>query len=156
MNVNATFFAELIAFCLFIFITYRYLWPSFSNILEARQEEISEGLEAASQSLRKLEEANEESRKLVEDAKSEASSLIAQAGTRGDQIVDEAKTQAIEEQKKIKDSAEADIEQNITKAKEGLREEVAALVIAGAEQILNKEVDESSNKDIVDALIKEL
>ena len=40
--------------------------------------------------------------------------------------------------------------------KEGLREEVAALVIAGAEQILNKEVDESSNKDIVDALIKEL
>ena len=60
------------------------------------------------------------------------------------------------EQKKIKDSAEADIEQNITKAKEGLREEVAALVIAGAEQILNKEVDESSNKDIVDALIKEL
>ena len=48
MNVNATFFAELIAFCIFIFITYRYLWPSFSNILEARQEEISEGLEAAS------------------------------------------------------------------------------------------------------------
>ena len=113
-------------------------------------------MEAASQSQRKLEEANEESRKLVEDAKSEASSLIAQAGSRGDQIVDEAKTQAIEEQKKIKDSAEADIEQNITKAKEGLREEVAALVIAGAEQILNKEVDESSNKDIVDALIKEL
>ena len=55
MNVNATFFAELIAFCIFIFITYRYLWPSFSNILEARQEEISEGLEAASQSQRKLE-----------------------------------------------------------------------------------------------------
>ena len=58
--------------------------------------------------------ANEESRKLVEDAKSEASTLIAQAGSRGDQIVDEAKNQAIEEQKKIKDSAEADIEQNIT------------------------------------------
>ena len=72
MNVNATFFAELIAFCIFIFITYRYLWPSFSSLLDARQEEIAGGLEAASQSQRKLEEANEESRKLVEDAKSEA------------------------------------------------------------------------------------
>ena len=101
MNVNATFFAELIAFCIFIFITYRYLWPSFSSLLDARQEEIAGGLEAASQSQRKLEEANEESRKLVEDAKSEASNLINLAGTRGDQIVDEAKSQAIEEQKKI-------------------------------------------------------
>ena len=61
-----------------------------------------------------------------------------------------------EEQKKIKASAEADIEQNITKAKEGLKQEVAALVISGAEKILNKEVDEQSNKEIVDALIKEL
>ena len=156
MNVNATFFAELIAFCIFVFITYRYLWPSFSSLLDARQEEIAGGLEAASQSQRKLEEANEESRKLVEDAKSEASNLINLAGTRGDQIVDEAKNQAIEEQKKIKASAEADIEQNIIKAKEGLKQEVAALVISGAEKILNKEIDEKSNKEIVDALIKEL
>ena len=156
MNVNATFFAELIAFCIFIFITYRYLWPSFSSLLDARQEEIAGGFEAASQSQRKLEEANEESRKLVEDAKSEASNLINLAGTRGDQIVDEAKSQAIEEQKKIKASAEADIEQNITKANEGLKQEVAALVISGAEKILNKEIDEESNKEIVDALIKEL
>ena len=93
MNVNATFFAELIAFCIFIFITYRYLWPSFSSLLDARQEEIAGGLEAASQSQRKLEEANEESKKLVEDAKAEASNLINLAGTRGDQIVDEAKNQ---------------------------------------------------------------
>jgi len=156
MNVNATFFAELIAFCIFIFVTYRYLWPSFSSILDARRDEIAEGLEAASQSQRKLEDANEESRKLVEDAKSEASNLINLAGNRGDQIVDEAKNQAAEEQKKIKASAEADIEQNITKAKEGLKQEVAALVISGAEKTLNKEVDEKSNKDIVDALIKEL
>ena len=156
MNVNATFFAELIAFCIFIFITYRYLWPSFSSLLDARQEEIAGGIEAASQSQRKLEEANEESRKLIEDAKSEASNLINLAGTRGDQIVDEAKNQATEEQKKIKASAEADIEPNLTKAKEGLIQEVAALVISGAEKILNKEVDEKSNKEIVDALIKEL
>ena len=54
---------------------------------------------------------------MIEDAKNEASSLINQAGSRGDQIVEEAKTQATEEQIKIKSAAEADIEQNITKAK---------------------------------------
>ena len=126
------------------------------NLLEDRRKEISDGLEAASQSQRKLEEANTESSKILDEAKAEASNLINQAGSRGDQILDEAKNQAVEEQKKIKASAEADIEQNINKAKEGLRREVSALVIAGAEQILNKEVDEKANKEIVEKLIKEL
>ena len=156
MNINATFFAELLAFCIFVFITYRYIWPSMENLLEDRRKEISDGLEAASQSQRKLEEANTESSKNLDEAKAEASNLINQAGSRGDQILDEAKNQAVEEQKKIKASAEADIEQNINKAKEGLRQEVSALVIAGAEQILNKEVDEKANKEIVEKLIKEL
>ena len=124
--------------------------------MEDRRKEISDGLEAASQSQRKLEEANTESSKILDEAKAEASNLINQAGSRGDQILDEAKNQAVEEQKKIKASAEADIEQNINKAKEGLRQEVSALVIAGAEQILNKEVDEKANKEIVEKLIKEL
>ena len=91
---------------------------------------------------------------MIEDAKSEASTLINQAGTRGDQIVEEAKTQASEEQQKIKTAAEADIEQNVSKAKENLKQEVSALVIAGAAKILEKEVDEKSNKEIIDELIK--
>ena len=131
MNINATFFAELLAFCIFVFITYRYIWPSMENLLEDRRKEISDGLEAASQSQRKLEEANTESSKILDEAKAEASNLINQAGSRGDQIIDEAKNQAVEEQKKIKASAEADIEQNINKAKEGLKQELSALVDLG-------------------------
>ena len=156
MNVDATFFAELLAFSIFIFITYRYLWPSFSSILDSRREEISKGLEAASESQKKLEEAEDASRKMIEDAKNEASSLINQAGSRGDQIVEEAKTQATEEQLKIKSATEADIEQNVTKAKENLKQEVSSLVLAGAAKILEKEVDAESNKQIIDDLIKEL
>ena len=79
MNINATFFAELLAFCIFVFITYRYIWPSMENLLEDRRKEISDGLEAASQSQRKLEEANKESATILDEAKAEASSLINQA-----------------------------------------------------------------------------
>ena len=100
MNINATFFAELLAFCIFVFITYRYIWPSMENLLEDRRKEISDGLEAASESRRKLEEANKESATILDGAKAEASSLINQANSRADQIVDEAKEQAVEEAKK--------------------------------------------------------
>ena len=156
MNINATFFAELLAFCIFVFITYRYIWPSMENLLEDRRKEISDGLEAASQSQRKLEEANKESVMILDGAKAEASSLINQANSRADQIIDEAKEQAVEEAKKIKLSAEADIEQSTNKAKDGLKEEVAALVIAGAQKILDKEINAKANKDIIDSLIKKI
>ena len=51
---------------------------------------------------------------------------------------------------------QADIEQNVTKAKENLKQEVSSLVLAGAAKILEKEVDAESNKQIIDDLIKEL
>ena len=62
----------------------------------------------------------------------------------------------LEEAKKIKLSAEADIEQSANKAKDGLRDEVAALVIAGAQKILDKEINAKANKDIIDSLIKKI
>ena len=93
---------------------------------------------------------------ILDGAKAEASSLINQANSRADQIVDEAKEQAVEEAKKIKLSAEADIEQSANKAKDGLRDEVAALVIAGAQKILDKEINAKANKDIIDSLIKKI
>ena len=126
------------------------------NLLEDRRKEISDGLEAASQSQRKLEEANKESATILDGAKAEASSLINQANSRADQIVDEAKEQAAEEAKKIKLSAEADIEQSANKAKDGLRDEVAALVIAGAQKILDKEINAKAKKDLIAAVINKI
>ena len=126
------------------------------NLLEDRRKEISDGLEAASQSQRKLEEANKETATILDGAKAEASSLINQANSRADQIVDEAKEQAVEEAKKIKLSAEADIEQSANKAKDGLRDEVAALVIAGAQKMLDKEINAKANKEIIESLIKQI
>mgnify|MGYP003320836870 CR=1 FL=1 len=109
-----------------------------SNVEQAEiQKDVME-YNAKVEESRKLEEANKESATILDEAKAEASSLINQANSRADQIVDEAKEQAAEEAKKIKLSAEADIEQSANKAKDGLRDEVASLVIAGAQKILDK------------------
>ena len=156
MNINATFFAELIAFCIFVFITYRYIWPSMASVLEERRKEIDEGLQAASESKRQLEEAKEESSRVIDAAKSEASTLINQAGSRADQLIDEAKEQATEEAKKIKENDESDIDKTTNKAKETLKQEISDMIVSATSKILNKEIDESANKEIVDQLIKEL
>ena len=71
-------------------------------------------------------------------------------------LIDIFNSLPLEEAKKIKLSAEADIEQSANKAKDGLRDEVAALVIAGAQKILDKEINAKANKDIIDSLIKKI
>ena len=56
-------------------------------------------------------------------------------------MIEEAKSRASEEGAKIVAAARAEAEQEATRAREMLREEVAALAVRGAEQILRREVD---------------
>ncbi|MEC7865495.1 MAG: F0F1 ATP synthase subunit B [Pseudomonadota bacterium] len=156
MNFNFTLIGQLLAFILFVWFCMRYIWPPMLRILEEREKEIADGLNAASEGKRELEEASVKKKEILKDAKEEAAELINQAGQRANQLVEDAKTSAQKEAEKIKVSAQNDLEQNTKRAREELRSEVAILAVAGAEKILNSEIDEKKNSDLIDELTKEL
>jgi len=52
--------------------------------------------------------------------------------------------------------AKADIDQQIARARETLREQVAALAVAGAEKILRREVNAQSHAELLGQLKKEI
>jgi F-type H+-transporting ATPase subunit b len=56
----------------------------------------------------------------------------------------------------LKRLARDEIEQEINRARDVLRAQVAALAIAGAEKILRKEVDANKHADILNELATEL
>ena len=126
------------------------------GVLEEREKEIADGLNAASEGRRELEEANVKKEEILQDAKKEAADLVNQANQRANQLVEDAKTSAQEEAERIKISAQNDVEQGAKRAREELRAEVATLAVAGAEKILNSEIDEKKNSEILDELKKEL
>ena len=126
------------------------------KILEEREKEIADGLNAASEGRRELEEANARKEEILGEAKKEAADLVGQANQRANQLVEEAKTSDQEEAEKIKVSAQNDIEQSTKRAREEQRSEVATLAVAGAEKILNSEIDEKKNSELIDELTKEL
>jgi F-type H+-transporting ATPase subunit b len=82
--------------------------------------------------------------------------VIAQAEKRAAQIVDEAKTAAKAEGDRLIAGAKAEIDQEATRAREALREQVAALAVAGAEKILRREIDAKAHADLLEAIKKEL
>ncbi|HEX4975939.1 MAG TPA: F0F1 ATP synthase subunit B, partial [Pseudomonadales bacterium] len=85
-----------------------------------------------------------------------AAALIDQANKRANQIIEDAKGAALKEGERLKQAAQADIEQEINRAKEALRKQVSQLAIAGAEKILERSVDQTVHSDIVNKLAVEL
>ena len=57
---------------------------------------------------------------------------------------------------RIKAGAQAEVEQEVNRAKEALRSQVASLAVAGAAQILERTVDENAHKELLDKLASEL
>ena len=155
MNFNFTLIGQLLAFILFVWFCIRYVWPPMLQILEEREKEVADGLEAASRGRRELEEANVRREAIVDEAKKEAADLVSQAGQRANQMVEDAKTQAQEEADRIKASANADLEQATKKAREEIRSEVSALIVAGAEKVLGSEIDKEKNAAIIEEISKE-
>ena len=155
MNFNFTLIGQLLAFILFVWFCIRYVWPPMLQILEEREKEVADGLEAASRGRRELEEASVQREAIVDEAKKEAADLVSQAGQRANQMVEDAKTQAQEEADRIKASANADLEQATKKAREEIRSEVSALIVAGAEKVLGSEIDKEKNAEIIEEISKE-
>ena len=156
MNFNATLIGQMITFALFVWVCMKYIWPPLMTVLEERNKRIADGLAAAQQGQKDLEEAQTKVTDSLNDAKTQAQEIINQAQKRANEIVDEAKDAAREEADKIKASASNDIEQQVTAAREQLRKEVSVIALAGAEQILKREVDAKAHADVLDELVSQI
>jgi F-type H+-transporting ATPase subunit b len=156
MNINMTIFGQIISFIIFVYLCMKYVWPPLTAALAERQKKIAEGLDAADKAARELEAAQQSVEAELQKSKAQAAELIEQANKRANQIVDEAKTAAHTEGDRIKAAAAAEVEQEVNRAKEALRAQVAALAVAGAEKILGASVDVNNHQELVDKLAAEL
>jgi len=71
-------------------------------------------------------------------------------------MVDEAKDEARSEAEKVKQAAQADIDQEVVAAREVLRGQVSTLAVAGASRILGKEIDAGAHAKALDDLIAQI
>lgn len=156
MNLNATLIGQILAFSVFVWFCMKYVWPFLARAMDERQKKIADGLEAANRAERDLKLAQEKATTEIREAKENAADIIEQANKRANQIVDEAKDQAKQEGLRLKAAAQAEIEQEVNRAKEQLRKQVAILAVAGATKILESSIDESSHSQLLDKLAAEL
>jgi F-type H+-transporting ATPase subunit b len=156
VNINATLIIQLIVFLILVGFTMKFVWPPITKALDERAVKIADGLAAADKAKADLSASNKRVEDELAKTRQESASRLADAERRAQSIVEEAKAKATEEGNKIIAAAQADAEQQTIKARETLREQVAALAVKGAEQILRKEVNAGVHADLLGRLKAEL
>ena len=156
MNINGTLVAQAIVFALLVLFTMKFVWPPIAAALDERARKIADGLAAAEKAKSELSVANKRVEEELAKSRNESAVRLAETERRGQTMIEEAKAKASEEGNKIIAAAKAEAEQQTVKARETLREQVAALAVKGAEQILRKEVNAGVHADLLGRLKTEL
>ena len=156
MNMNATLILQSIAMMIFVWFCMKFIWPPLLKALDERRAKIADGLAASDRAEKALKDANQEVEKQIMAARDKAGEIVDQANQRHGQILEQAKDDAVDERKKQVAAGEAEITQSANQAREELRATVASLAVLGARQILEKEVDENTHRELLDKLIAEI
>lgn len=156
MNINASLFIQWIPFAVLVFVTMRYIWPPITQALDERAAKIREGLSAADKAKAELVGVNKRVEEQLAQTRDESAKRLADAERLAASIIEDAKRKATEEANKIVSSAQSEAVQELLKARNALRDEVAQLAIKGAEQILRKEINPVVHAELLAQLKSEL
>ena len=156
MSITGTLIIQMIVFLILVGFTMKFVWPPIAAALDERAKKIGDGLAAADKAKSELSAANKRVDEELARSRNETAARLADAERRAQAIVEEAKAKATEEGNKIIAAAKVDADQQTVRARETLREQVAALAVKGAEQILRKEVNAGVHADLLNRLKTEL
>ena len=157
MNINLTLLMQAAAFAAFIWFTAKFVWPPLMRAIETRQKQIADGLAAGEQGRQSLASTEKRIADMMTEAKARSSEIIAQGEKLKTETIDAAKAAGQGRGRPHPRRApRPEIEQEIMRAKEALRNQVADLAVAGAAKILKREVDAKAHADLLAAIRQQL
>lgn len=149
------FIFYLINFVILVGALGKFLYKPFLEFMNNRRQSIQDALDNAELTNRRADEKMQNYNKRIAKAEEESREIIREARQRADAqaaaIIEEANQKATEMMLK----AEHNIEREKEKAMEDMRQEIAALAMLAAEQIVEKEIRRIGQEAIVDDVIQQ-
>jgi F-type H+-transporting ATPase subunit b len=152
MSITITLIIQGLALFLVAWLVMRLGWPGIMGAIEARQKKIADGLAAADRGQKDLDEATAKALDIVREARSRAAQIVEQTNRRSGEMVEEARGVALAEGERLIVAARTEISTETARARGELREEVAQLALAGAAQLLRREVDARAHAELLEEL----
>jgi F-type H+-transporting ATPase subunit b len=146
-------FWTLLIFGVLWFILSRFVFPQITGAVEAREKALIEAIEAATRDREAAARLLEEHRAQIEAARSEAQRIIAEGRVTGDKVRAQMAEDTRQQQHEMLERARQEIQREKESAIAELRSEAVDLAIAAAEKVIEKNLDNQSNRQIVDKFL---
>ena len=156
MNFNLTLIMQAVAFTAFIWFCAHFIWPPLMRAIETRQKQIADGLAAGDLGRKELANAEKRMAEILAEAKAKSAEIVATGEKFKSETIEQAKIEAKAEADRIITAAKGEIQQEVARAREQLRDAVADLAVAGASKILKKDVDTRVHAELLAQLKQQL
>ncbi len=152
MSITITLIIQGFALFLVAWLVMKFGWPVILGAIEERQKKIADGLAAADRGQKDLDAAKAQALEIERAARTKAAQIVDQAGRRGNEVVEEARGAALAEGERLLAAARTEITTETARARGELRGQVAHLALAGASQLLKREIDPKAHAQLLDEL----
>jgi len=156
VNLNATFIIQTIVFLILAWFTMKFVWPPVMAALDDRAKKIADGLAAADRAKLELNEAHKRVDAELAQSRNDNQTRLAEAEKQAAGVIADARKTAEAEKARILAEAKAEADQEVQRARDTLRDQVASLAVRGAEQSLKKEIDPAKHAALLDELKAQL
>ena len=144
-----------ISFLIILFISWKFVWPPLTNMLDERAVNIRESLERAEAAKIEAERLLEEYKHTMAEARKEAGTILQQAKQAAEATRTEAQTRAQAEYDEMIVKARESIEGEKRAAVAELQKSVADLSVAVAGKLIAGELSREEQLEIVEKYVRE-
>ncbi|MBX4201424.1 F0F1 ATP synthase subunit B [Candidatus Saccharibacteria bacterium] len=155
LNLKAFIF-QLITFLIVLLILKKFVWPKIVTTLEERRKTLEQSLADAKATEESLQQANVKSAEILQAARVQADAALAEASTRAEDIIAKGEAAAGERVARVIKEAEERLEQDRQKLHDELKAELAGLVAAATEKVLQKKINEREDRALIEQSLKEI
>jgi F-type H+-transporting ATPase subunit b len=146
-------FWTLLIFLVVWVILSRYAFKPITAAVEAREKALEDAIAAAKADREEAAKILAEHRRQIEAARGDAQKLIAEGRAVGDKLRAEMIEETRGQQQEMLERARREIEGEKVRAIAELRREAVDLAIAGAGKVIEKNLDDESNRRIVESFL---
>ena len=149
-------FWTLVVFVILFAILGKLVFPKITAAVEAREKALEEAIEMAKRDREEAAKALAEQLQQIEAARLEAQKIIVEGRVTGDKLRAQMIEETHQQQQQMLERARREIEQEKERAIAELRREAIELAIAGASTVIEQNLDDQSNRKIVENFLSSI
>lgn len=152
----AYFFAQVLNFCLVLFVLKKFAFGPIQELLEKRKDRIKEGEEKLVEIEKQLKESEAQKAALLEKANADAQRLITEAKTSATSLAEHKAHEAVAQAQVILNKAQEAARAERAAMAAELKQEFGRLVVATTSQVTGKELNASDQERINEEAVSSL